>query len=464
MNIEKRNISIEIMVTMLFGFVTVFSNVTLFNLKCIGVMLTVYRLFIPILFIYFFLHYGIQKHYMIQIRKMSVTRFYFITIIIWLVWGGFSLIFMQWSDTIVGIKELVGLVLGTMSVFIVICLCLSDQFNALVSILKLCIIILITIGYIEILSGWHFQSSVVNDPQYIQEIQSYYVGRKIPESVYYIATGIFYNPNDYCAMLCIFTPLFLYDKESKAKKIVAYVSIASVFMILLIDDAWICIISLAMGLMVYLIFSKAHVISYAILFILYLIPRFFGRQIIDLICKGIYKCTGSSIFDHSIYILNVENAFSTQVENATNGNGSMFYRLNTYMEGLKATFFQTKGLGLGPGGFQQYFAERAESYHMIANPHSLWLEILSQYGVIVFALFISALILMFVKIVKLYLSMYDLKSVLILSIGVIFIFACFAPSNFLQNTYYWIPIGMGLGILCQNNDMVSNKAQKHIRI
>ena len=441
----------------------VFSNFTFFDLKLGGVVLTLYRVCIPIICIYCIFVYGLHQSYIKKMHSFFTIRIYFLIMLLWIIWGCFSLFLMPWSNYTTGAKEIIGIMLGTMSVFITICLCLEDKFDALIIMLKICIVILILIGYAEILFGWHFQSSMINDPQYIKEVENYYEGQEVPASIYYIATGIFYNPNDFCAMLCIFSPVFLYRQDkSRLKALSSYLAIASIFLILLNDDAWICIISLIIGLLIYAFFSRANVITYMMLFFTYFIPRYFGKKIIDVINVLLYRCTGSEVFNHSICITNVENAISVQVENNANENGSMFYRLNTYREGLRATFVESKGLGLGPGGFPQYFGKIADTHHMIANPHSLWLEILSQYGVIVFMLFIIVLLLMVVKLIKFYKYTHDLRCILIISMGVTLAFACFSPSNFLQNTYYWLPIGMGLGILLLDNRKVTKKNESSI--
>lgn len=448
MDINRKTILEKRILIIIFVAAVIFSNLTFFDLRIGGVVLTLYRVCIPIIFIYCTFMYGLKRAYIQKLHDFFPTRIYFLIMMIWVIWGCLSLFLMPWSNYTTGAKEIMGITLGTMSVFITICLCWTDGFDYLVVILKICIAVLILIGYVEILFGWHFQSSMINDPQYIAEVESYYAGKEVPASTYYIATGIFYNPNDFCAMLCIFSPLFLYHQDkSKLKLVLSYLAITSVFLILLIDDAWICIVSLIIGLLIYVIFSKARSMTYVGLLLAYVIPRYFGKKIIDGINILLYRCTGSEVFNHSICISDVESAVSVQVENNANGNGSMFYRLNTYREGLRATFVDSKGLGLGPGGFPQYFSKIADSHHMIANPHSLWLEILSQYGILIFVLFSIALLLICIKLIRLYKYNHDLKCILIISVGVTFAFACFSPSNFLQNTYYWVPIGMGLGLL-----------------
>ena len=77
-------------------------------------------------------------------------------------------------------------------------------------------------------------------------------------------------------------------------------------------------------------------------------------------------------------------------------------------------------------------------------------------------LFSIVLLLMVVKLIKFYKYTHDLRCILIISMGVTLAFACFSPSNFLQNTYYWLPIGMGLGILLLDNRKVTKKNESSI--
>ena len=61
----------------------------------------------------------------------------------------------------------------------------------------------------------------------------------------------------------------------------------------------------------------------------------------------------------------------------------MSLRFNTYGTAIKETFSSSFGLGFGPGSFSNYFGA-LNSTNLLLNPHSLWIEIFFQYGIIVF--------------------------------------------------------------------------------
>ena len=61
---------------------------------------------------------------------------------------------------------------------------------------------------------------------------------------------------------------------------------------------------------------------------------------------------------------------------------SSFIRMNLYLDELYATF-QSFMLGVGPGNFQYNIYPQFNTLGII-NPHNWWLEILCQYGFLVF--------------------------------------------------------------------------------
>lgn len=434
-------------IAFIFIFIAIFGNIAIADVHILGVVPTYYRVLTPILFLYIFWR---SKHYnkanFFQENSM-IVRLFFAVLLFWILYGVITLFISPWSSFSDGAREILTLILAVMNVYIIVSFMKEDCTDVIILAIKISIAILLIIGIFEVFTGKHLSTSMWNDPGYVERIEEFYKEDGVPKEARYIATGIFYNPNDYCAFLSIFSPVFLLSKNRELKRIVGnYIMLFMVFVMLLIDDAWICVVSLILGLVVYLVMTKAHLIKWIMVAAIFTIARFSGGALIAVISECLYKLSHNDIFNHKVAVSEVETAVFTQLDNMSQNQGSLFLRINTYLESIREMFLQSKGLGLGAGSFGNYFDSIAEKKGMMSNPHSLWVEILVQYGAIVFLIFIIVLVIIFSRLVVKALKEKNETYMLVIAMGVSFIFASFAPSSYLTNSYYWIPIGMALGI------------------
>lgn len=451
--IKPNSKKISTIVAFLFVFILIFGNIPIINIHIVGIIPTYYRAIIPVFFMCILIKNVRIRETRILDKLSNIEKYTYALLIFWIVYGVISIIISPWSDYSYGLKEVLNLCLGTLSIYITVYLYEKNEFENIILAFKISLIILLLIGYFEILTGKHLSMSMFSDTAYLSRLETLSAGEEIRRNKFYIATGIFYNPNDYCAFLSIFSPVFLYfNVKKRFSELLTFLILFAVFLILLIDDAWICLISLVIGIIVYLVCAKANMSMFAISVLAFLFARYFGRSMIDAINNIIYKISGNGDFSHSVVVSNIENTLNVQIDNASQGHGSLYYRINTYMESIKEMFLQSKGAGLGAGSYQNYFADIAAERNMMANPHCLWIEILSQYGVIIFLLFVILMVLLIIKLFKQYLNNKEKKNVLIISMGMSFALASFAPSAFLMNSYYWVLIGLGIVIVSKVYD------------
>ena len=95
-------------------------------------------------------------------------------------------------------------------------------------------------------------------------------------------------------------------------------------------------------------------------------------------------------------------------------------------------------LGIGPGAFEQYF----ELYPLkagITNPHNYFIEILSQYGLIVLGLLIFLFIIFF-YILMLNKKIYEAE--IMIEVLLVYIISSFAPSSFIDKSFSWLPMAL----------------------
>ena len=113
-------------------------------------------------------------------------------------------------------------------------------------------------------------------------------------------------------------------------------------------------------------------------------------------------------------------------------------------------FTDTFGLGYGPGNFEAYLNGLKESTDLLSNPHSLWVEILVQYGVFIFVAYLMFLLYIYIKLIKIYLQNKSETVLAVILMDTAFVFAVFSPSSFLEYPYQWIIIGISILIIVEH--------------
>jgi O-antigen ligase len=134
-------------------------------------------------------------------------------------------------------------------------------------------------------------------------------------------------------------------------------------------------------------------------------------------------------------------------ENINDGTGSTFIRINLYLNSLYTTF-QSFMLGVGPGNYQ-YNINPMFNTQGIINPHNWWLEILTNYGLLVFFGYCCFFLYMLVKLFKIYRENNDkneLALILFLSLSG-FSIGCMGPSSLFYFWPMWLLYGVSLGYI-----------------
>ena len=417
----------------------VFGNISLFKYSVAGVVLTSYRILIPVLcaaliWLYFRNEKpegGIKQ----IISDNTALTFYCFVMLFWVAYGAVTLVCFEYSVFSIGLKEMLMLMLAALSVICILILCHFGCWDELLIGLRVVVLITLLIGVVEMMTGKHLPGSRYNNLEFWSTLFDLPVS-KIAQIKFYKATSIFYNDNDFSAFLVITAPVFVNDicNGSKRIRLQGCLMLGLIYITVLVDDAFICLIAGLISIILALILNKKGLYSY-----IYTGVTLAAARIISIIVlKGQPAIEGSLL---------------AQLNNLEMGHGSLLFRLNTYKVTFTETVKTSKGLGFGAGSFTNYFQQFVETRKMNPNPHCYWLEIFSEYGAIVTVLFIAFLIFIFVKL-AVGLKEDRPKAALIMAMGTAFAMACAAPSSYLMNTYYWIPIGMAVYLadsLSKNN-------------
>lgn len=309
----------------------------------------------------------------------------------------------------------------------------------------------------EIISGYHLPTSSI-----------YEAAEKAGEpselgGLNFLSTTVFYNPNDYAAFISIFLPLFFdhYNVKSFIINIaIIFISVA----ILIRVDAWISLFAVIISAVAYIALGvstkgkkKRGYWIQRIFTIISIVGAYkVGGHILNAL-RWVYLKVGyalglvSEAAEGSINPSNVgvSKVIAAQLgEDAGASSGNV--RLDTYFTSIKEMFTDTFGLGYGPGNFEAYLNGLKESTDLLSNPHSLWVEILVQYGVFIFAAYLMFLLYIYIKLIKIYLQNKSETVLAVILMDTAFVFAVFSPSSFLAYSYQWIIIGISMLIIVEH--------------
>lgn len=284
--------------------------------------------------------------------------------------------------------------------------------------------IMVIFGLYEIATGKHWMTSA-----YYDDTSSVFLYSNTHQ-----ATGFMYNMNDFSAMITCMTPVLI-DPRFGKKRIITLIG---VLFINFINDATACTFALMVFAGFYYLIVRGGKSKRAFLYkIVFWILLFFGVYLI--------VTSGAGLVNRNDFI----GAMARQIFNAKKSNGSLYVRLIMYRDAFSA-WRSTGMLGMGPSGYANYFATHASQSGLV-NPHSLILEILSEYGIIIAEWFIWLLIRMYGSAKKMYDSMDEgtrTKGLMVIAFIIIYFIASFAPSTFIGYAYQWVLIA----IMCTQLD------------
>ncbi len=145
------------------------------------------------------------------------------------------------------------------------------------------------------------------------------------------------------------------------------------------------------------------------------------------------------------HVPEITEAVGEQIANAVQGHGSLFMRVQVTLDSFNMVF-DSYLLGIGPGAFSNYM-KQTDVHSSLFDPHNLWLEILSQYGIVVFALFVSFIVVLCVQLYKYFIKEKASSCIVLVSCFCIYLISSIAPSSFLGYSYQWILFGLALAVL-----------------
>ncbi len=403
-----------------------------------------------------------RKERQISRFTLAVWAFFFA----WLIYGMVWLLFSTSRRDAISEISCLGTNLG-----LVFCLGYlidsKEKLKLALKCLKFCGIFLCILMIVQLFTGIIFPCSRYFDPAIVHYMKSH--------NASLIPTTMFNNENDMAAFLILIIPLYFSDllfAKNKKEFIKTTVKLSLLFFSIVVINSTITLIALIfmfiLGLAVMLYAHRDRtlrkqiggktLLAVADLGIFYAL---IGNPIENALRNsGHFVRTSLSDFFVSRHMLPADNFLNSidnfgsssqtgpiandtlvsQLQTYTQHKGTIFVRLNLIIEGFKIWTAHVL-FGIGPNSFENYMLTHDEARKHTTNtidPHNFWIEILSQYGLVIFLPFAILYCCTVIKLFKFLKSGLTKEKLSLFLMIVLFFFSIAIPSSSIGLYPVWV--------------------------
>lgn len=346
----------------------------------------------------------------IKYLKTSTKNF---TFKVFVIWGAYGVLSLLWCiDRGLAIKNIYYVFIA----LILISGCIGnfknyDELNKFNQILKIMIFISMIIGIWESVTGNHLYLSAANyasKPEY----------RFTP-------TGFQVNTNDYATLLTIYMPIILISFKKNKRNLIDVSLIGIYTYLLLMTNSRANQIAFIIGVLTYfLLMNTRKKLKYIYITLISVI-------IVFMLIPGSFSETFSQ-FEYNVKSDIGTNSDRTRINLIKNG---CLMLEDNYL------------LGVGAGNIEANMPNYSSYNYVgsIKNMHNFWMEILVDYGVIIFIIFISWYYSVIRKLFTAYkdlnLKQYKRMISLMITSMIMFIISSMSSSSIMSGVYIWIYFG-----------------------
>ncbi len=293
-------------------------------------------------------------------------------------------------------------------------------------------------SWVEKIGEFHLKGNFTN---FLQHFNYYH----IPAHDSTIA--VFGGPNEF-SLYIVFSICFLSTLLLRSYKMLFFIIILfQGFLIIHENDSKISIIAFVLFLLLLLVTYFKYLLEkikqYKNIVVLFLICviSMLGIILFNPSQKNTFKENAmykNMKIDMQLFDFNNQTLLDTSKDELT----SMQLRYNLILNGLYFTQ-KSYGMGVGAGNYEAQTIKHAKyrTNHLI-NPHNFFIEVLSEYGIIIFLMFLSFFAYLFYKHVIIFntLSNLDENNQWLKSLGliVVYLILCNGSSSFMSNSLNWI--------------------------
>jgi teichuronic acid biosynthesis protein TuaE len=379
--------------------------------------------------------------YLFISRGQTVIRFhikrYLAFLGFWLLWAVVS---VTWSVSTVDALRHIFFLFGGVAVifFTVLLFNLEDDIRRLFWLWILIAVVVVLIGIFEYGTGIHLSVSRANDAEF--------AGQQV-------ITAIFVNPNDYAAFLALMFPfaylLIKYSRRAFLKALGIFLASGAIFFTA-VNFTRAAMVTLLLELLLMAVFlggrRRAKFIRTVVILLIIAIPLglafpFLGDPIAS---------TGRSIVD----------SFHTGILSLRNTADLPIRVRITLIQDVMKSMIDTRFLGVGAGNAGFYITLIPEYYaEEYANPHNWWAEILMNYGLLIFCLYLAFYLGILVNLLRVWRSSPSAIQ-RIFSEGLFFsltgfLIASAGPSWLISQKYIWFLFACALCVI--NSHRIARK-------
>jgi len=284
-----------------------------------------------------------------------------------------------------------------------------------------------------------------------------------------IPTVFFYNPNNYGVYLVMamsfILPFIAYNRTKGRNGLFWVMQLVALVNLIFCTSrtAYVVMLLTLVGFVVFFMFTREW----------YKFRRVVAMGMATLIVfYGLSNVPSMSVYYgkfNDTPILNILSFNKTNVNQPITDfeeNGSIGERRNVILDIVNGVFKKGHLQGFGVNNTAIYL-KKVGNTHGIVNPHSLWFEVLGDYGVGIFFYFIFIYLSLLWDLLKVYRESikdgeYGLTSYLTVSlIGALggFILTAFAPSSVISYTQMWLLYGLATSVILRRNEFLKNPSK-----
>jgi teichuronic acid biosynthesis protein TuaE len=382
-----------------------------------------YRILIPLiwlLFVFLFIRDRIE----LDLRSTRVKMFG-LFLLIWLI---YSLISILWAiDKDSALRNVMFLFLSfSVITFSVVFLKTVDDLYVIFILWLVFLGVTLLLGISETIFGYHLPLS-----RFYQTQKAFYL---------FTPTGVFYNPNNFATFLSLSAPFLLSSFFFSEKLLFRLFSLGSFFVLLYV--------MVSTG-------SRSNFLALILVMMYFIVVVFSSlrrRKELVLLISGFILLL--VVFKEKIIaefgsLVTSFQAIPNQIANPTRSIG---IRINLIRNGF-SFLVTTWGFGVGAGNFERWMQTQAEfaTKHII-NAHNWFLEVLVNYGMIIFVgylLLYFGMILQIVRVLKTHWHDHKMRVIGVAILGglVGFSFAAMSPSSIIAFRPHWLIFAFGLAYI-----------------
>lgn len=411
--------------------------------------LTFLRVFILCTTVYF--AYKTYQKNGLKLDFPRPVRLFLLFMALWGVYGGFQVLFYKNLSKSKSLMDVAYIFLIAGLLFTAVQILKSPKYlHVVFKVLRVFAVAFILIGLWEIASGRHLWISRFSDPVF---------NEKNPIMNYNVATGLFYNENDFSFVLALLAPVFFeWESSSRRNTVFNYVCLALMFLIICINDSFISTVALFCALLCFFILKRGSIIRPAATIAGAALLQKFVADNLKNGLMNLYNSLYAAFPNFLLHpapikeptIVKSSPAQAIQAQIASMGHqGSLQLRLGLIKDGF-VMLLHSFLFGVGPGAFEDN-VRLLEANPLVVNPHCWPMEILAQYGIFIFAGYFFLYGLVMLHVFRLYKKHRTMEIGIALCLLVFLLPAGFASSSMLKFPAQWLVLSVALSVICIYN-------------